>query len=69
MPALNIAKRLGRHTEKKVIYVSQHREDDSKNGFLKLNKNILQERVNVRRGGRGTTCSLQKLVYICGISV
>lgn len=32
MPALNIAARLGRHTEK-VIYVSQGRQDDSKNGF------------------------------------
>lgn len=43
MPALNIAARLGRHTEKKMIYVSQRREDDSRNGFLKLNKSTLQK--------------------------
>lgn len=66
MPALNIAARLGRHTEKMMIYVSQGREDDSIKGFLKLNKSMLQKCVNVQRGGKITAFILQ---YICGISM
>lgn len=48
MPALNIAARLGRHAEMKVIYVSRRRDDDSKNGFLKLKIKVGQQCVNVR---------------------
>lgn len=48
MPALNIAARLGRHAEMKVIYVSRRKDDDSKNGFLKLNIKVGQPCVNMQ---------------------